>query len=211
MMVLNSSVEIGHWPQFMNLSMQEYPFFWKSDTGVSLLKIWYMSIFWDWWYMSIFWDCMLIHRLLWNFPTFPSIHDFPFHFCEPISEPVGRSPPGVCNAALPFSIFQEIQTPNRIPHCIGVCVFPACFCLGQQNIQWNWSKSPAMNCWVFLLMLTFERWPKNSHSLDHLVFLHWLDEVHKECPTQHFRFRFSEKSRHPTELPVCVLPHFTSS
>ena len=45
MMVLNSSVEIGHWPQFLILSMQEYlPFenqipeylFWKPDTWVSL-------------------------------------------------------------------------------------------------------------------------------------------------------------------------------
>ena len=44
--------------------------FWKSDTGVSLLKIWYMSIFWDWWYMSIFWDCMLIHNFTWNFSIF---------------------------------------------------------------------------------------------------------------------------------------------
>ena len=32
--------------------------FWKSDTGVSLLKIWYMSISWNWWYMSIFWNCI---------------------------------------------------------------------------------------------------------------------------------------------------------
>ena len=40
---------------------------------------------------------------------------------------------------------------------------------------------------IFELIFTFEQWPINSHGLDHLSFLHRLDEVHQECPTQHFR------------------------
>ena len=68
------------------------------------------------------------------------------------------------------------------------------------NIQCNWSKSPAMNCWVFLLMLTFERWPLNSHSLDHLDSLHRLDKVHQECPTQHVRFRFFRDIQTPNRI-----------
>ena len=68
------------------------------------------------------------------------------------------------------------------------------------NFHCNWRQSPAMNCRVFLLISTFERWPINSHSLDHLFFLHRLDKVHQKCSTQRFSFRFFKEIQAPNRF-----------
>ena len=72
-----------------------------------------------------------------------------------------------------FRIFQDIQAPKRLFFpIVQASLFRHIFQAFMTfiNIQWNWSKSPAMNCWVFLLTKTFKRWPKNSDSLNHLGF-----------------------------------------
>ena len=96
-----------------------------------------------------------------------------------------------------FRFVGEIQTPNRNPPLYRRLCFTAFFkqSTGSGHQQWT----VGFSCWFF----TFERWPINSHSLDHLVSLHRLDEVHQECPTQHFRFWFVGEIQTPnTNSPL---------
>ena len=81
-----------------------------------------------------------------------------------------------------FRFVGEIQTPNRNPPLYRRLCFTAFFKQSTESGHQQWTVG--FSCWFF----TFERWPINSHSLDHLVSLHRLDEVHEECPTQRFRF-----------------------
>ena len=80
-------------------------------------------------------------------------------------------------------VFQEVLDPPTFP-CLAIRYFD--FLRRRQkslpsksfhrtifiNIRWNWRKSPLMNCWVFLLIPTFVRWPINSQSLGKSEILH---------------------------------------
>ena len=79
-----------------------------------------------------------------------------------------------------------------------------------EDIQWNWRKSPRMNCWVFLLILTFRT---VTYKLPQPRPPVCPPPVGRSPPgVSNTALLSSKKSRHTTDFSHCtgifVLPHF---
>ena len=123
--------------------------------------------------------------------------------------PVGRSLPGVSDTAFPFSICRRNpDTQQKFP-------IVQAFVLYHIFQAVNWIRSPAMNCWVFLLIFYIRKVTYKLPQPRPPGFPPRVGRSPRGVSNAAFPFSdFSKKSRRPTEFPHCtgvfVLPHLSS-